>query len=79
MESMEDNHRVLIEVRERLVRIETILNQIDISNVSKTAEEALQKSVENTKKIDELYGYLKWFVMLVLGAIFTAIMSVVLK
>lgn len=76
---MDEKHAVVIEIRERLVRIETILNQIDVSNVSRIAEEANQKATSNSKKIDELFSYIKWFVMLVLGAIATAVMGLVLR
>lgn len=69
----------IIEVRERLVRIETILSQLDITGVSKTADEALQKTEENAKAIAELQSYVKWFVMAVLGAFIAAICALVLK
>lgn len=76
---MEDKEALIIDIRERLVRIETILNQIDINGISKTADEALQKTEENSKAIAELQGYVKWFVMAVLGAFIAAVCALVFK
>lgn len=76
---MDDKETLIIDIRERLVRIETILNQIDFNNISKVAEEALQKSEENSKAIAELQGYVKWFVMAVLGAFVAAVCALVFK
>lgn len=76
---MEDKEAIIIDIRERLVRIETILNQLDFNGISKTAEEALQKSEENSKAIAELQSYVKWFVMAVLGAFVAAICAIVFK
>ena len=76
---MDDKETLIIDIRERLVRIETILNQIDFNNISKVAEEALQKSEDNSKAIAELQGYVKWFVMAVLGAFVAAVCALVFK
>lgn len=76
---MEDKEALIIDIRERLVRIETILNQIDINGISKTADEALQKTEENAKAIAELQGYVKWFVMALLGAFIAAVCALVFK
>lgn len=76
---MNDKETLIIDIRERLVRIETILNQLDIAGISKMAEEALQKSEENSKKIAELQSYVKWFVCLVLAAIVASVLNLVLK
>ena len=76
---MEDKEAIIIDIRERLVRIETILNQIDINGIQKTADEALQKAEENSKEINELQGYVKWFVMAILGAFIAAICALVFK
>lgn len=76
---MDDKETLIIDIRERLVRIETILNQIDFNNISKVADEALQKSEENSKAIAELQGYVKWFVMAILGAFVAAICALVFK
>lgn len=76
---MDDKETLIIDIRERLVRIETILNQIDFNNISKVADEALQKSEDNSKAIAELQGYVKWFVMAVLGAFVAAVCALVFK
>ena len=76
---MDEKETLIIDIRERLVRIETILNQIDFNNISKVADEALQKSEENSKAIAELQSYVKWFVMAVLGAFIAAICALVFK
>lgn len=76
---MEDKETLIIDIRERLVRIETILNQIDFNNISKISEEALQKSEDNSKAIAELQGYIKWFVMAILGAFVAAVCALVFK
>lgn len=76
---MDDKETLIIDIRERLVRIETILNQIDFNNIAKVAEEALQKSEENSKAIAELQSYIKWFVMAVLGAFVAAVCALVFK
>lgn len=76
---MDDKEALIIDIRERLVRIETILNQIDINGIQKTADEAFQKTEENSKAIAELQGYVKWFVMAVLGAFIAAVCALVFK
>ena len=76
---MEDKDRIIIDIRERLVRIETILNQIDFNRISDIAEEALQKSETNSKAIAELQSYVKWFVMAILGAFIAAVCALVIK
>ena len=69
----------LIEIRERLVKIETILEQQDYKSVCKTAEDALFLAEKNEKEINELQGYVKWFVMAVLGAFIAAVCALVFK
>lgn len=69
----------LIEIKERLVRIETILEEQDFKAVSKTADEALSIAQENKKDVSELQSYVKWFVMAVLGAFIAAVCALVLK
>ena len=69
----------LIEIKERLVRIETILEEQDFKAVSKTADEALSMAQENKRDVSELQSYVKWFVMAVLGAFIAAICALVLK
>ncbi len=76
---MEKQDTLIIEIRERLVRIETILNQIDINGISKTADEALQKAEENAKAIAELQSYIKWFVMAIMGVFIASVCALVFK
>lgn len=76
---MDEKNTIIIDIRERLVRIETILNQLDFNRISETAEEALQKSETNSKAIADLQSYIKWFVMAVLGAFIAAICALVFK
>ena len=73
------DHITLVEIRERLVRIETILEEQDYKAVSKTADEALSLAQKNEKAVLELQGYVKWFVMAVLGAFIAAVCALVLK
>lgn len=77
---MEHNAQItLVEIRERLVRIETILEEQDYKALQKTAEEALSLSQKNEKNVSELQSYVKWFVMAVLGAFIAAICALVFK
>lgn len=69
----------LVEIRERLVRIETILEEQDYKSVEKTAEDALSLAHKNEKAVGELQSYVKWFVMAVLGAVIAAVCALVLK
>ena len=69
----------LVEIRERLVRIETILEEQDFRAVERTAEDALALAKKNEKAIAELQGYVKWFVMAIIGAFVAALCAIVLK
>lgn len=77
---METNAQItLVEIRERLVRIETILEEQDYKALQKTSEEALSLAQKNEKNIAELQSYVKWFVMAVLGSVITAALALILK
>ena len=77
---MEQNAQItLVEIRERLVRIETILEEQDYKALQKMAEEAYSMSQKNEKNISELQSYVKWFVMAILGAFIAAICALVFK
>lgn len=69
----------LVEIRERLVRIETILEEQDFRAVERAADDALTLAKKNEKAIAELQSYVKWFVMAVLGAVVAAVCALVLK
>lgn len=77
---MEQNAQItLVEIRERLVRIETILEEQDYKALQKIAEEAYSMSQKNEKNVSELQSYVKWFVMAILGAFIAAICALVFK
>lgn len=77
---MEQNAQItLVEIRERLVRIETILEEQDYKALQKTAEEAYSMAQKNEKNVTELQSYVKWFVMAVIGAFIAAICALVFK
>lgn len=80
MSDMTANDQItLVEIRERLVRIETILEEQDYKAVEKTADDALTLAKKNDKAIADLQSYVKWFVMAVLGAFIAAVCALVLK
>ena len=80
MPDMSANDQItLVEIRERLVRIETILEEQDYKAVEKTADDALTLAKKNDKAIADLQSYVKWFVMAVLGAFIAAVCALVLK
>lgn len=77
---MEQNAQItLVEIRERLVRIETILEEQDYKALHKMAEEAYSMAQKNEKNIAELQSYVKWFVMAILGSFIAAICALVFK
>jgi len=71
--------KVLIEIRERLVRIETILQSIDFKDIEATANEAKTIAEKNAKDITELQSYVKWVVAAIIGAFITSLVSLVVK
>lgn len=77
---MEEKDREFqIDVITRLTAIETMLKDMDFKEVEKTANDALVMAQKNTKDVAELQSYVKWFVMAVLGALITAVLSLILK
>lgn len=80
MEDMGTNAQItLVEIRERLVRIETILEEQDYKALQKTSEEALALAQKNEKNVAELQSYVKWFVMAILGSVIAAVLALVIK
>lgn len=80
MSDMSANDQItLVEIRERLVRIETILEEQDYKAVEKTADDALTLAKKNDRAVADLQSYVKWFVMAVLGAFIAAVCALVLK
>lgn len=70
---------LLLDMRERIVRIETILQSLNLKDIEKTATEAKETAEKNAKDIAELRSYVKWFVAAVIGAFLAALASLVIK
>ncbi len=68
----------LVEIRERLVKIETILEEQDYKAVSKTADSALSISQDNKEEIAKLQSALTWTIRAIIGAIIAAVLSFIL-
>lgn len=75
----EEDSKTLIEIRERLVRIETILANQNFQEVEATANTAKSLSEKNSKDIDELQSYVKWFVLAILGSFIASICGLIFK
>lgn len=76
---MTNNDQItLVEIRERLVRIETILEEQDYKAIQKMAEEALALAKKNEKAIASLQAAIKWVVALVMAAVVGAILKMVI-
>lgn len=75
----EKEAEVLIDLRERLVRIETILKSQNYDGLRQTATEAKDQAEKNAKDIAELKSYVKWIVTAIIGAFITSLVSLVLK
>lgn len=76
---MTNNDQItLVEIRERLVRIETILEEQDYKAVQKMAEEALALARKNEKAIASLQAAIKWVVALVMASVLGAILKMVI-
>lgn len=70
---------LLLDMRERIVRIETILQSLNLKDIEKTAIEAKEMAEKNAKDVAELKSYVKWFVAAILGAFIASLASLVLK
>lgn len=82
MGELADQQDVLIDIRERLVRVETKLdNQNDLRdrtcNVEEKATETEARSKSNTHRIDKLEENSTWLWRVVVGAIISAGVSAV--
>lgn len=75
----DEEKKTLIDIRERLVRIETILASQNYQAVETTATDAKVLSMKNSKDIEELQSYVKWFVLAVMGAFVTSICTIIFK
>lgn len=70
---------ILLDMRERIVRIETILQSVNFKAIEKMAIEAKEQAEKNAKDIAELRSYVKWFVAAIIGAFLAALASLVIK
>lgn len=70
---------VLIDLRERLVRIETILKSQNFDSVRQTSNGAKDMAEKNAKDIAELKSYVKWIVTAIIGAFITSLVTLVIK
>lgn len=68
----------LIEIRERLVRIETILEEQDYKAVEKTADDALAVAKNNAEDIAKLQNIVSWVIRAIIGAVISAVLAFVL-
>lgn len=76
---MNSNDQItLVEIRERLVRIETILEEQDYKAVSKTAGDALAIAKNNAEDIAKLQNILSWVIRAIIGAVISAVMAFIL-
>ena len=77
--SMNSNDQItLVEIRERLVRIETILEEQDYKSVAKTADDALIMAKNNAENIAKLQNIVSWVIRAVIGAVISAVMAFIL-
>lgn len=74
-----EESELLLDMRERIVRIETILQSLNLKDIEKTAIEAKEQAEKNAKDIAELRSYVKWFVAAVIGAFITSLATLVIK
>ena len=68
----------LVEIRERLVRIETILEDQDYKSVMKTADDALALAKNNAEDISKLQNILSWVIRAIIGAVISGVMAFIL-
>ena len=76
---MNDENQTLIEIRERLVRIETILASQDYRAVELKANEALEKAKKNEKEIENIRSTIKWVEVTVIGAVLVAVVNILIN
>ncbi len=74
----EKDQITLIEIRERLVRIETILEEQDYKAVEKTADDALAIAKNNAEDIAKLQNIVSWVIRAIIGAVISAVLAFVL-
>ena len=67
------------EVIERLTKLETLITQQDYAAVQREAEDANNRSNNNSIRIEKLEDSLKWVIRLILGALILGILAVIYK
>lgn len=75
----EQKVNALVEIRERLARIETILQSWNFKEIEEVANEAKLQAEKNAKDIAEIQGGIKWVVMAIIGAFIAAVCALVFK
>lgn len=75
---MDGNSKFEIEIRERLVKIETMLQDMNYCDLEKTANNALKLSESNAKELAKLQSAQTWLIRTVIGAIVSAVMAFIL-
>lgn len=69
----------LIDIRERLARIETILQSWNFKEIEEVANEAKMQAEKNAKDIADIQSGIKWVVMAIIGAFIAAVCALVFK
>lgn len=75
---MDGHSKFEIEIRERLVKIETMLQDMNYCDLEKTANNALKLSENNAKELAKLQSAQTWLIRTVIGAIVSAVMAFIL-
>ena len=74
----ESDFKFQTEVRERLAKIETMLQQMNYCDLEKAANRALSMSENNANEINKLQSAQTWLIRTVIGAIVAAVMGFIL-
>ena len=70
---------LVADIRERLARIETILQSWNFKEIEEVANEAKLQAEKNAKDIAEIQAGIKWVVMAIIGAFIAAVCALVFK
>lgn len=76
---MSEDNKLLIDILERLTKIETILATQNYKVVEQTANESLIKSKKNEKEINDIKQSIKWVTTAVIGALLVAIVNILVN
>lgn len=74
-----DNQEFQINVLQRLSVIETLLKQQDYKGVAEISSEAYSLAKKNEEDIQEIKDKNKWYFRTVVGAILTALVSILIS